>query len=60
MNYETYGLVQVNELVQQSGYNNRVVILNLSVLPFIFQLFQMRVGISAPSRQEHLTPPRSS
>lgn len=60
MNYETYGLVQVNELVQQSGYNNRVIILNLSVLPFIFQLFQMRVGISAFSRQEHLTPPRSS
>ena len=43
MNYETYGLVQVNELVQQSGYNNRVIILNLSVLTFIFQLFQMRV-----------------
>ena len=60
MNYETYGLVQVNELVQQSSYNIRVIILNLSVLPFIFQLFQMRVGISALSRQEHLTPPRSS
>ena len=60
MNYETYGLVQMNELVQQSGYNNRVIILNLSMIPFILQLFQMRVGISAPSRQEHLTPPRSS
>ena len=50
----------MNKLVLQSGDNNRVLILNISVLPFKFQLFQMRVWITPPSRQEHLTPPRSS
>ena len=34
--------------------------MRLSVFPFKFQLCQMRVWITPPSRQEHLTPPRSS